>query len=414
MQGRLFSKTGATKGAELELSGETLIGRDRKSALIIDQPLMSGRHARIFYDEDDGRFVLEDLDSLNGTELDGDRVSGAERLGHLHVITFAGTYDFFFQDLERCAQRHPGVASNPIEAGPDDTVSEPRLSKPEGGPSPPRKSAETTRIDQEPIGLPGFLAQRAEAASDDKPSTETSQTAKPNITKIDDKPAFLPQILAKHADKIRAESGKADADAPARAPAGTVLEKMPVVLPGNLAQRIDRPGSNPVDSPKVNTANVDTANVDPAKPGKAGKPPSAAPTATPSLDVRKAETVDMSDIEDLIIVEPHQAARPRPGQLYLVVTNAEGLERSFTLEPGENVIGRSARVQVSLNFRALSRRHATLTLAGNRVTVRDLGSRNHTFLDGEPIEPETEIEIQSGALLRFGSVEARLAKDDNS
>ncbi len=387
MQARLFSKTGETRGAELELESETLIGRDRQSALVIDQPLMSGRHARIFFDEDDGRFVLEDLDSLNGTELDGDPVSGSERLGHLHVITFAGTYDFFFQDLELCAQRHPGIAGDDAERD----AAKPTEPASDGAPSP--RSDESTMIDREPIGLPGFLAQRADAVIDQKPPAGATPVTNAEITKIDDKPAFLPDILAKHADRLRAKSDQAEAGPGdpgpgdpgpgGRAPEGTVLEKMPVALPGILAQRIDRT----------------------TLPQQLGQ----------DQEIRKADTVDMSDIEELIAIDQRQNnPRPRPGQLQLVVTDNEGRAQRFPLESGDNVVGRSARVQVSLNFRALSRRHATLTVGRDKVTVRDLGSRNRTYLDGEPIEPEVDVEIQAGALLRFGSVEARLTQDHNS
>ncbi len=51
-----------------------------------------------------------------------------------------------------------------------------------------------------------------------------------------------------------------------------------------------------------------------------------------------------------------------------------------------------------------------LTVAGERVTVRDLGSHNHTFLEGKRIDEETE--VRPGALLRFGDVEAVLLGAD--
>ncbi|MEM7584827.1 MAG: FHA domain-containing protein [Acidobacteriota bacterium] len=403
MQARLFSKTGETRGTELELGAETLIGRDRKNALIIDQPLMSGSHARIFYDSEAGRFMLEDLGSLNGTELDGDRVRGTERLGHLHVITFAGSYDFFFQDLDRCAQRHPEasaqqpdaaqpvaarpVAARPVAARPVAAAKDVAAKNVAAEPAPDGSQVEITRIESQPFALPGLLADRAKQAGDVKPAGK-QQTTNAEITKVDDKPAFLPEILARRSEQARKDPDEKPEPAPQaeptpavdsaqppapREPAGTVIEKMPVALPRNLA--------------------------------KAGAPSSAP-------DVRKADTVDMSDIEELISLDELKAAQARPGQLSLVMTDSEGRERRFPLEPGENTVGRSASVQISLNFRALSRRHAVLSLsADDKVTVRDLDSRNQTFVDGKVIKPKTEVAIRAGTLLRFGSVEARLTRE---
>ncbi len=58
-----------------------------------DETLKFPHIARITWDAEGGCYVLEDLDSLNGTDLDGQRVAGPEPLGHLHVITFAGEHD---------------------------------------------------------------------------------------------------------------------------------------------------------------------------------------------------------------------------------------------------------------------------------------------------------------------------------
>ena len=51
------------------LEGENIIGRDPDGALWIDHPSVSRRHARIVVAG--GKAVLEDLDSKNGTFLDG-------------------------------------------------------------------------------------------------------------------------------------------------------------------------------------------------------------------------------------------------------------------------------------------------------------------------------------------------------
>ena len=56
--------------------------------------------------------------------------------------------------------------------------------------------------------------------------------------------------------------------------------------------------------------------------------------------------------------------------------------------------------------RSVSRRHAKLERRGRRLyLVEDLGTTNGTFVNGERISPGAPVEVESGALLRFGLVE---------
>ena len=59
------------------------------------------RARRIRFDPHRERYVLEDLESANGTEVDGTPVRRPEPLGRLHVIRVAGRFDLIFQDLRR-------------------------------------------------------------------------------------------------------------------------------------------------------------------------------------------------------------------------------------------------------------------------------------------------------------------------
>ena len=53
-------------------SGETTIGRDTASSVVLDDPQASRHHARIVFKEDS--FWLEDLGSTNGTRVNGESV----------------------------------------------------------------------------------------------------------------------------------------------------------------------------------------------------------------------------------------------------------------------------------------------------------------------------------------------------
>jgi transcriptional regulator with AAA-type ATPase domain len=56
------------------------------------------------------------------------------------------------------------------------------------------------------------------------------------------------------------------------------------------------------------------------------------------------------------------------------------------LVPGENLVGSSAAAAVALPYTGVSRRHAVVEWDGSRLTVRDLGSRNGTFVNRARIE----------------------------
>ena len=58
--------------------GENLIGRDPAAAVWLDAAGVSRRHARIVIGEDEA--VLEDLQSKNGTSVNGQAVNGSHRL----------------------------------------------------------------------------------------------------------------------------------------------------------------------------------------------------------------------------------------------------------------------------------------------------------------------------------------------
>ncbi len=96
MPARLFCKTGELAGSAYSIGREATIGRLDDNQITLYPSYVSGYHARIYFDEAEGRYFLEDLNSSNGTELDGVPVLEPVRLDQLHVITFAHRVDFIF------------------------------------------------------------------------------------------------------------------------------------------------------------------------------------------------------------------------------------------------------------------------------------------------------------------------------
>jgi predicted component of type VI protein secretion system len=69
---------GLSSGQAFIVGGGLVIGRGGGSEVQIDDTFASGRHARVF--DHDGHVFIEDMDSTNGTYLNGQRVTGQEPL----------------------------------------------------------------------------------------------------------------------------------------------------------------------------------------------------------------------------------------------------------------------------------------------------------------------------------------------
>ena len=82
-------------GSDYRIGDDATVGRGPESTIVLASDVVSASHARIAFDAAAEAYFLEDLDSRNGTRLDGRPVSGRERLGDLHVVT-VGAHDFLF------------------------------------------------------------------------------------------------------------------------------------------------------------------------------------------------------------------------------------------------------------------------------------------------------------------------------
>ena len=58
----------------------------------------------------------------------------------------------------------------------------------------------------------------------------------------------------------------------------------------------------------------------------------------------------------------------------------------------------------------VSGKHAEFIVKGEAVLLRDMGSRNGTFIDGIRIQPEFNVEVKPGSRILFSNEEFRLEK----
>lgn len=80
------------------------------------------------------------------------------------------------------------------------------------------------------------------------------------------------------------------------------------------------------------------------------------------------------------------------------------------LRAGETILGREGDGVVPLPSSSVSRQHAAVMIEGAAARLRDLGSKNGTFVD--EIRVDCPMALRDGARLRFGTLEVIYRSND--
>ena len=70
----------------------------------------------------------------------------------------------------------------------------------------------------------------------------------------------------------------------------------------------------------------------------------------------------------------------------LVLFKKDGMTRSFRLPSTVTVIGRRQESDLCIPLMVVSRRHCELNVEMGRLKIRDLGSRNGTYVNGQRVD----------------------------
>jgi DNA-binding winged helix-turn-helix (wHTH) protein len=95
------------------------------------------------------------------------------------------------------------------------------------------------------------------------------------------------------------------------------------------------------------------------------------------------------------------AALPYDARSYRIYVG----EREIALTRGAHVLGRSTDVKIVVDDGGVSRQHARITISESGAILEDLGSKNGTVLDGQPIARPTP--LADGALIVIGATALR-------
>lgn len=103
----------------------------------------------------------------------------------------------------------------------------------------------------------------------------------------------------------------------------------------------------------------------------------------------------------------HTPARP-----LLILREGQALRRQWVISEPKIVMGRSEECDIMFPLRAVSRRHAQVVRTDDGYVLRDLGSKNGTFVNGQEVEGDyllqdgDEIQIALAVRLLFVGAEA--------
>ncbi len=103
---------------------------------------------------------------------------------------------------------------------------------------------------------------------------------------------------------------------------------------------------------------------------------------------------------------PTHGVAPQPiGQAqgpYLLVRSGEWSGQAIPISVQEMTIGRGSNAQLRLRDASVSRLHATIIRTRRGTYIRDEGSSLGTYLNGQPIPPNTPVTLRTGDVIQIG------------
>lgn len=97
-------------------------------------------------------------------------------------------------------------------------------------------------------------------------------------------------------------------------------------------------------------------------------------------------------------------------EVKLIAMSPKGNKKIFPLATQEITIGRQHDCELHIPLLEISRRHCKITVSGDSVDIKDLGSANGTFVDNEQI---TEKKLKPGNVISLAGAINFMVQIDN-
>ncbi len=363
----------------LPFEGERLrIGRRPENDLVIEDLAVSRMHA-VLVREADGRVVLEDAGSGNGSYLDGERIEGrAEippgrpvRMGR-HVIVWVGL---------------DGAAAEPDLPAPQSEASGSQASAPASGEASlfdfalEEDLSSDAAIDDDGVSFDDLAPLPEDDAAMGADDLLAPDTEPPMAPEAGDRP--LPPVADDPTDRPLPSAAVESGDRP---------------LPPVADDPTDRPplADESTDRPLPPVASEPDAPL-PAEPDRPLPPVSQEEIPVPTLEM-DASAVQVTPVPADPGADP--LVRPEEPALHagLVVQHRGALLRVVAWDADRMCIGRGDDCEILLDETGVSRRHALLVRDGATHEVRDLESINGTEVNGESVRRRV---LEAGDVIRI-------------
>jgi hypothetical protein len=131
-------------------------------------------------------------------------------------------------------------------------------------------------------------------------------------------------------------------------------------------------------------------------------------SSPPSVELREDGGTVLGGIE-IRVLEDESASEPAKTEI-LVLRMATGMPADGRYRVSRDLrVGRNAESEIFLVDPSVSRNHAVLEVRGDQVVVRDTGSTNGTFVNGERVQLRT---LRPGDRVAFGKTEMTVETED--
>jgi pSer/pThr/pTyr-binding forkhead associated (FHA) protein len=390
-------------------AGELTIGRVAPSNILIDSRVVSKLHARVRRTTE--RLALDDLDSPNGTFVNGARITTNRVLHDGDTISIAGVRSYRVHLTGGGAPVVPAAVLPASSAPP-----------PPAAPAVAFSQEWKTKLVWSADELSAVEAERARVIAEVRRSTgglpgESGSVASASASQEPPAPARKTEFIGRDSMALPPDFS------PHVAPPAPVVPAPAAAAPPVPKTTAYRPG---VDLPPVFAEAPPVAPPAPMAPASAAAAPSVPKTTAyrPGADLPPV----FAEAPPAVSSGPEPAATPtpattayRPGaDLPPVFSEAptpprtpvppaapevlclRGAAGEFALTEGTHVVGRQEGVSVFISDRQVSRQHAVITVQNGRITIEDRASANGTFVNGERLSSPRV--LKAGDQLKFGDL----------